>query len=357
MVLEAPRRLVRRRFPLPEIRHDDALLRVEACGLCGTDHEEYSGHLSGGFAFIPGHESVGVVEEIGDEASERWGVVPGDRVAVEVFQSCRTCDQCVAGDYRHCSAHGVGDTYGFIPVDRIPSLWGGYAQYQYLGPDSKLLKVPETLDPVTATLFNPLGAGIRWGATLPSTGPGSIVAILGPGIRGLCALVAARRAGASFVLVAGRGTRDQARLEAARRFGADLVVDVAETDPARSLVGAIGQLADVVIDVTAKAPDALDQAVRLSRPGGTVVVAGTRGGDGRSPFNSDALVYKEVHIIGALGVQESSYLSALDLLGTQPDLFARIDRRIAGFDEISGLLESLSSGSADVPLHSVFVPE
>jgi alcohol dehydrogenase len=357
MVLEAPRLLVKREFALPRIQSDDALLRVEACGLCGTDHEEYSGHLFGGFAFIPGHESVGVIEAIGDAAAQRWGVCAGDRVAVEVFQSCRTCGPCLAGDYRHCGVHGVSDTYGFIPVDRAPSLWGGYAQYQYLGPDSKLLKVPSGLDPVTATLFNPLGAGIRWGATLPQTGPGSVVAVLGPGIRGLCAVVAARQAGAAFVLATGRGARDQRRLEAARRAGADLVVDVAQEDPARALVGAIGRLADVAVDVTAKAPDALDQAVRLTRPGGTVVVAGTRGGDGTAKFNSDSLVYKEIHIVGALGVEASSYENALELLSAQRVLFADIDRRIVGFEEIGLLLESLSAGAADTPLHSVFVPE
>ncbi|HEY6474719.1 MAG TPA: alcohol dehydrogenase catalytic domain-containing protein, partial [Acidimicrobiales bacterium] len=101
MVLEAPRTLRRREFPRPEVGDDDALLRVEACGLCGTDHEQFSGHLFGGFAFIPGHESVGVIEEIGAEAAARWGVTSGDRVAVEVFQSCRTCERCSGGDYRH----------------------------------------------------------------------------------------------------------------------------------------------------------------------------------------------------------------------------------------------------------------
>jgi alcohol dehydrogenase len=203
MVLEAPRTLRRREFPRPDVGDDDALLRVEACGLCGTDHEQFSGHLFGGFAFIPGHESVGVIEEIGEGAEERWGVTTGDRVAVEVFQSCRTCERCATGDYRHCRHHGIGDSYGFVPADRSPGLWGGYAQYQYLSRDSMLLKVPDGLDPVTATLFNPMGAGVRWGATVPQTGPGDVVAVLGPGIRGLCSLVAARAAGAEFVMVTG----------------------------------------------------------------------------------------------------------------------------------------------------------
>src|SRR3546814_14315255 len=57
-------------------------------------------------------------------------------------------------------------------LDTGPGLWGGYATHQYLAPDSMVLPVPDGLDPVVATLFNPLGAGIRWGAMVPGTGPG-----------------------------------------------------------------------------------------------------------------------------------------------------------------------------------------
>ncbi|MGH9301923.1 MAG: zinc-dependent alcohol dehydrogenase, partial [Acidimicrobiales bacterium] len=277
MVLDGPRHLERRHFPLPPIAGDAGLLRVEACGLCGTDHEQYSGALAAGFAFVPGHESVGVIEAIGPAAAARWSVSIGDRVAVEVFQSCRTCRNCRGGDYRRCQAHGIGDMYGFIPVDKPPGLWGGYASHQYLGPDSLILPVPEGLDAPMATLFNPLGAGLRWGATLPGTGPGDVVAVLGPGIRGICAVVAAQEAKAAFVMVTGSGPHDASRLEWARRFGADLVVDVSEADPVSELRRATGGLADVVVDVTAKAPAAFAQAIALARPGATVVMAGTRG--------------------------------------------------------------------------------
>ena len=67
--------------------------------------------------------------------------------------------------------------YGFLPVDRAPGLWGGYATHHYLSPDSVLLPVPESLDPVVATLFNPIGAGIRWGVTVPRTRAGDVVAV------------------------------------------------------------------------------------------------------------------------------------------------------------------------------------
>src|SRR5438270_1928588 len=163
MVLEEPRKLVGRELSLPGVGDDDGLLRVEACGLCGTDHEQYTGALPAGFAFVPGHEVVGVLEKVGPVAAERWGVAAGDRVAVEVFLSCRACDACRAGEYRRCRSHGLGDMYGFVPVERPPGLWGGYATYQYLAPDTMLHRVPPGLDPVVATLFNPLGAGVRWG--------------------------------------------------------------------------------------------------------------------------------------------------------------------------------------------------
>ena len=218
LVLERPRELEARSFPLPEIGDDDGLLRVEACGLCGTDHEEFTGELFPGFAFVPGHESIGVIEQLGTRAAERWGVRAGDRVAVEVFLSCRDCGPCRAGDSRRCVAHGLGDMYGLVPVDRPPGLWGGYAEYQYLAPDSMLLPVPPELDSVAATLFNPLGAGIRWGVTVPETQPGAIVAVLGPGIRGLSVCAAVKHAGAGFVMVTGRGERDAAALGGGTRL-------------------------------------------------------------------------------------------------------------------------------------------
>ncbi|HZU48184.1 MAG TPA: zinc-binding dehydrogenase [Mycobacterium sp.] len=358
LVLEAPRRLVSREFPLPVVGDDDALVRVAACGLCGTDHEEYTGDLAGGFAFIPGHETVGIIDVIGPRAAQRWGVTAGDRVAVEVFQSCRQCVNCLAGQYRHCERHGLADMYGFIPIDRAPSLWGGYAEYQYLSPDSMVLPVPANLDQVVATLFNPLGAGIRWGATLPETSPGDVVAVLGPGIRGLCAAAAANDAGAGFVMVTGLGPRDADRLALAGKFGADLAVDVAVEDPVAALTKACGGLADVVVDVTARAPAAFAQAIALARPAGTIVVAGTRGfGSGAPGFSPDMLVVKELRILGALGVDVTAYRAALELLASGRYPFESLPRRCVGLDDVEDLVATMAGERAGVPpVHGVITP-
>jgi alcohol dehydrogenase len=358
LVLTAPRRLELRHLDIPDVDEDHGLLRVEACGLCGTDHEQYTGHIPSRHAFVPGHEVVGVLEQVGSRAAERWRVEAGQRVAVEVFQSCRDCVPCRQGLYRRCIRNGLATMVGFVDVDRPPGLWGGYATHLFLGPDSMLLPVPDGLDPVMATLFNPLGAGIRWAVDLPGTQVGHVVAVLGPGVRGLCAVAAAKRAGAGFVMLTGRGPGDADRLALGGGFGADLTVDVAVDDPVVALRSATGGLADVVVDVTAKAPAAFAQAIALARLGGTVVVAGTRGTPEAPGFVPDHIVYKELRVLGALGVDVTAYRPALDLLAGSEYPFAGLPREVVGFAGLEALVQRMAGEGAGMPpVHAVFRPE
>lgn len=358
LVLRRPRDLERRALPIPETGDDDGILRIEACGLCGTDHEQYTGHLGAPYVFVPGHEIVGVVEQAGPTALARWGVSLGDRVAVEVFMSCGRCAACTTGAYRRCDRHGIGDMYGFIDVDTAPGLWGGYATHLYLAPDALLLPVPSGLDPVVASVFNPLGAGLRWAVEVPGTGPGDVVVVLGPGMRGLAACAAAKSAGAAFVMVTGVGPRDADRLALASSFGADLAVDVTTTDPVRALRSAVGRLADVVVDVTAKAPTAPGQALHLVRPSGTAVLAGTRGAPDAPGFDPDLIVYKEINVVGALGVDAPSYRAALAMLASAAYPFGDLPRRTAGFAQLEPLLQVLAGDTeGERPVHAVFVPD
>jgi alcohol dehydrogenase len=363
LVLTEPRRLEARELPIPDVTADDGILSVEACGLCGTDHEQFTGTLRAGFAFVPGHEIVGTIEAVGDAAARRWGVTVGDRVAVEVFQSCGECPTCRSGEYRRCHRHGLRDMYGFVDVERAPGLWGGYAEQVYLAPDVQLVPVPAGLDPVAATLFNPLGAGIRWAVTLPETPPAATVAVLGPGIRGLSALVALRAHGAGLVMVTGAGPADEPRLALARALGADLTVDVASEDPVAALRSASGGvLADVVVDVTARAPAALGQAVALARPGGTVVLAGTRGTDDTPGFVPDHVVFKELRLLGALGVDVDAYRAAFALLADPTFPLHRVAHVTAGLDDAADLVAAMAgepgTGRAgERPVHGVIVPD
>jgi alcohol dehydrogenase len=168
---------------------DDALVRVMACGLCGTDHERYTGELAGGLAFIPGHETVGTIEAIGPRAAQRWGVTVGDRVAVEVFQSCRRwhpARRSCLGWPRRCDGRVVQPSRCWNTL--------GCNDSRYL-------------------------AGERGRRARPGH-PGAV--------RG----AAAKQAGAGLLMVTGLGPRHADRLALAAQFGAGVAVDAAVEDPA-----------------------------------------------------------------------------------------------------------------------------
>jgi alcohol dehydrogenase len=170
-------------------------------------------------------------------------------------------------------------------------------------------------------------------------------------------VAAAKAAGAGFVLVTGLGERDRGRLTLASEFGADLTVDVDRADAASELKKTTGGLADIVVDVTARAPGALAQAVALARPGGTIVVAGTRGSSDTPGFWPDLLVFKELRILGALGVDGPAYQSALDLLQSGRLPFAELPRRCEPLGGAANLLR-LMAGEVNqpAPVHAVLRP-
>src|SRR2546426_711651 len=130
VVLMKPKTLEAREFPRPAIGADDALLRIEACGICGSDYEQSEGAQPQHedytpYPVIPGHEPLGVIEEVGRQAAARWGVSEGDRVAVRSGYGCGHCEACRRWEPRACPKRG--GTYGYTDVGKPPHLWGGYA--------------------------------------------------------------------------------------------------------------------------------------------------------------------------------------------------------------------------------------
>jgi threonine dehydrogenase-like Zn-dependent dehydrogenase len=311
MVHVAPRRLEPRELPVPAIDGDTALLRVEACGICGSDYEQYEGVLRTPMPAVPGHEPLGTIAAIGDRAAKRWGVDVGDRVAVETMLSCRFCAACLAGRYHLCERRRI---YSYIPLDEPPGLWGAYAEYMFLDATTIVHRVDPTLPAPIAVLFNPLGAGFRWAVEVPATGPGDTVLILGPGQRGLASVIAARAAGASTIIVTGLPA-DAPKLAVARELGADHTLDAANED-VRARVAELtsGRGADVVVEVTSYATAPVAESLRYVRPGGTVVLAGVKGGKAVPDFVSDLAIAKEITIRGVIGVTSSGYRSAIRLL-------------------------------------------
>lgn len=342
-------------FPLPEISDDDALMRVEACGICGSDYEQYEGALPVPYPVIPGHEPVGRIERIGDVASRRWGVRAGDRVAVEALLPCGHCAECVQGRYRLCrGGDGAMPVFGYRSTELPPSLWGGYAEYLYLPAHALVHKMSADLAPEIAVLFNPLGAGFRWAVDMPRLSVGDTIVILGPGQRGLASVIAAREAGAGRIIVTGL-SRDARKLELAREFGAHETIDVERDDPVarvRAITG--GAMADVVVDVTAYAVEAVTQAVDLARRGGRVVLGGTKGPKPVPNFLSDRVVGKELTIMGAFGVDWRAYDMAVRLIESGRVPVERMHTHTLPLAEAERGLRMLAAG--DEAIHIALVP-
>ncbi|MEE9606474.1 MAG: zinc-binding dehydrogenase [Myxococcota bacterium] len=354
MVLTAPRKLEARELPVPEIGDDAALLRVEACGICGSDYEQFEGVLRTPTPVIPGHEPLGVIEQIGDGAARRWGVDVGDRVAVETMLSCRFCPPCLAGKYHLCRARRI---YSYIPLSDAPGLWGAYAEYMYLDANSIVHKVDATLAAEIAVMFNPLGAGFRWAVEIPETSPGDTVVILGPGQRGLASVLACREVGAGKIIVTGLEA-DARKLALAREFGADHTIDVQNENAKqriRELTDGLG--AEVVVDVSSYATEPVSEALDYVAPGGTVVLAGVKGFKPIPDFVSDKIVLKEISLRGAIGVTSKGYVRAIRLIEARRHPLEKMHTHDFGLREAELAIRTLAR---QVPgqesIHSCLVP-
>jgi threonine dehydrogenase-like Zn-dependent dehydrogenase len=165
-----------------------------------------------------------------------------------------------------------------------------------------------------AALYNPLGAGFAWAVAAPGLRFGDTIAVLGPGQRGLACVIAAAAAGAAVVAVTGLGSRDGHKMALASELGADVVIDVEHDDPVdRVLAATAGLGVDVVVDTTPHATQPVLDAVRMVRPGGTVVVAGLKGVPVEA-FPSDEVAMRRLTIRGVRAVDHRSFRQAVRLI-------------------------------------------
>lgn len=357
-VLVEPGHFVQREFEVPPVRSDDAILRIEACGLCGTDVEQYRGDLPASdrhtpFPSIPGHEPLGLISDIGDDASERWGVEPGDRVAVRPFFACGNCEACSAWEPERCS--GRGGTYGFIGIDRAPSLWGGFASSLYLDKLSVVRKIDPTLPAAVAAMYNPLASGMSWAKTIPETGPEDRVVILGAGVRGLCSVIAAKEAGARQIIVTGLA-HDAHKLELARQLGADHTVTV---EPGTEVSDAIKDLtgggAEVIIDTTPNAPDSVRHSIEVSVRGSRIILVGLKGPRAVNGILPDDIVHKELKIRGVLATPFFEFENAIKVIESRKYPLEQMQTHQFDVSEADNAVRTLEE-SADGAIHVAIVP-
>ena len=250
--------------PEPELlARDDAIVRIEASGICGSDLHIYHGRVKIEPGFTIGHEFVGTVIGAGDDVTR---VAVGDRVLGCYHSACGTCFFCLRCIYHKCDHMR---TFGHGAV--LGSLQGTQAD-QALVPNANLTlrKVPAGLsDDVALFAGDVMGTGYH-AVQESATRPGDSIAVLGLGPVGLCAVQVAMASGAGPVLAIDTVAQ---RLEVAAGFGA-IPVHLTAQNP-REVVKQItgGRGVDAAIDAVGH-PDALDLAIRLTRKAGTVVAIG-----------------------------------------------------------------------------------
>lgn len=336
-------------FSVPKIGPDEGLLKIEACGMCGSDVEQYDGAFAAlgvTYPVIAGHEPIGTIEEIGAAAAQRWNVRVGDRVAIEPVLSCGHCRPCLTGRYRRCATGRPGagqvNCYGYLPTSVRPSLWGGYAEYMYLDPQTVLHKLDPALPIELAALYQPMAAGVRWFAHESNLALGDTVVILGCGQRGLAGLVAAREAGAGRVIVTGLES-DAHKLDIARRLGADATI-IADREDTVERVREItdGRMADVVVDVSAVSIQPVLDALDIATGGGTIILGGVKGSAAVASLRPDKIVVKELNIRGVFSQDIRAFEPALRLIESRKYPLEQLHTHTFGLDQVDLAVQTLA---------------
>lgn len=283
-VLAAPGRIEVIETAVPEPGPGDVLVRVRACGICGSDLHFYRGDLPARPGNPIGHEFAGEIERLGPGV-QGWHA--GQRVAVEPVRVCHECEYCIRGEPQLCQKRRL------LGV----SLPGGMAEFA-LAPDYALRLLPDGLDFALGALVEPAAVAVH-ALHLAAVSSRERVLILGGGSIGLLAVLAARSTGAEVVATCRYGQQASAALA----LGA---TEAVAADQAGRRLAALAQQApfDLVVD-SVGSPETLQQAVALVRPGGRLLLLGVP----TRPLSLSglSLMLKEVRLFAS-----SSYCQAGD---------------------------------------------
>ncbi len=259
---------------MPSVKDDEILIRVKACGICGSDGAYYWGASpletpTGKGPLILGHEFAGEVVEVGAIPRERKLFQVGDRVTVNPVQYCNACEVCYRGFVNLCENKKVLG----VSTD------GGFAEY-VVSHYTHVYRLPAQVSFSAGAFIEPLANAV-YGVKKLEVGLGNTVVIFGPGPIGLSIVSLVKRSGAGKVVLV--GTRDY-RLEIGRAMGADLLINPREKD-SPYFVGDIkqkiadltgGRMADRVIVVTGS-KEAMQMALSLSGRRAVIVYFGLPG--------------------------------------------------------------------------------
>jgi S-(hydroxymethyl)mycothiol dehydrogenase len=256
---------------VPDPGPGEALVRVQACGVCHTDLHYREGAINDDFPFLLGHEAAGVVDAVGDGVT---GVAPGDFVVLNWRAVCGECRSCRRGRPWYCFAtHNATQKMTLADGTPLsPALGIGAFADKTLVAAGQCTKVDSAASPTAAGL---LGCGVMAGLGASmftgEVGQGDSVAVFGCGGVGCAAIAGARLAGAATIIGVDLDAR---KLELAKQFGATDVVDASATDPVEAIRALTdGNGADVCVEAVGN-PKVFEQAFFARDLAGTVVQVG-----------------------------------------------------------------------------------
>ena len=306
VVVRAPMQFDLEDVPVPECPRGGFVLKVMACGLCGSDLRTLrSGHSKVNFPWIIGHELCGTVQETGPGYQGQWE--EGDLLAVGPIINCGFCDFCLNGQYEFCENHR-----------ELAQDWpGGFAEYIAIPEESvkhgAIRRVPEGLDPVYASISEPISSCVN-AQQRAQIGLGDTMVIIGAGPIGCIHTSLGRARGANKIIIA---DISEDRLKLCQAFMPDEIIDASKTDlveEARRLTDGKGP--DVVITAN-PVPITQVQAVEMANKAGRILLFGGLPKDNSKPgVDMNIVHYNALQLIGTTIFAPRHQIIALKLLAS-----------------------------------------
>jgi len=306
-------------MPTPKIGDDDVLVRVRACGICGSDIHGYDGSTGRRIPpLVMGHEAAGVIERVGQHVR---GLAVGDRVSFDSTVSCGTCDFCRRGQINLCDNRTVlGVSCGDYRRH------GAFAEYVAV-PGRIVYKLPDGVSFEQAALLESVSIAVH-AVNRHAPKPGDVVVVMGAGMIGILLIQVLKAKGTTAVIAV---DIDPQKLALARRIGATDALNATDIDvPAavRQLTG--GRGADVSFEVVGHSATVVS-AIRSLRKGGTVVLVGNLSPNVELPLQD--VVSREISVLGSCASN-----------GEIPECIELLTRGVVNVDPIISLRAPLDDG-------------
>jgi propanol-preferring alcohol dehydrogenase len=312
-------------LPMPEVGPDQILVKVEVCGVCGTDVSAARGHwaIKPQLPFVPGHEGVGHVAALGRNVKN---VKEGDRVGVPFMHSaCGHCEFCTTGWEPLC--HQMLMT-GYM-------VNGGFAEYTLGDPDF-VTQIPDGLDFAPAAPIMCAGVTVYTGLKVSEARPGQWMLVSGIGGLGHIAIQYAKAMGMHCVAV----DVSPQKVALGKEMGADVVINAAKEDPVARVQKEIGGVHGAL--VTAASAPAFAQAIGMMRRHGTLVLIGISASD--LPLHPLLTVSQDITVRGSFVGNRQDMIEAMQFAA---DGKVAPHYSTAKLDDVNTILENLEGGKVD----------